>query len=598
MNPAAPHTAQGRSIAVLPFVNMSTDPENEYFSDGITEEIINALTRDKGLKVIARTSSFAFKGKNIDIREIGRQLGVTTILEGSVRKAGRRVRVTAQLINATDGSHFWSKNFDRQLDDIFALQDELSLLIADRIREEYGHFEIEDTPHDAPTRNIEAYEFLLKGSYFFKRKDYDDIQKALGYFEAAIAADPHYAAAHALQAETWLHYGGFGILPTGEAHDRARLAAKKAIGLDPAEARAHKVMAYIHLFYDWDWDAALQAYHTALRHGLANENEFITYYYIFLEKDYERAIRVARQVLETDPLHVITHWQLGLCYYFAGRFADAIAAFDHALELDPGFGEALRWRGVSLAYLGRHEEALAAIQQALELAGGQGPAAFDRLQVLALMGEQEAVVEAISRQTFTDPTDPAALYALLKMPAEAVQWLEKGYRERSVMMVSLKHFWLWDPLREDARFQALYERMKFTPTLPAGPGESASESDSALLTPAEVKRFLQELERHMSQDQPYLDPALSLRQLAGQLSLHPNKLSWLLNEHLGQNFNEYVNTYRLATFKLIALEPANQHLTLLGLAYESGFNSKSVFNDFFKKREGMTPGAWVKAHKV
>ncbi|MCB0637235.1 MAG: tetratricopeptide repeat protein [Lewinella sp.] len=578
---------------------MSTDPENEYFSDGITEEIINALTRDQGLKVIARTSSFAFKGKNIDVREIGRQLGVTNILEGSVCKVGQRVRVTAQLINATDGAHLWSKNFDRQLDDIFALQDELSLLIADRIREEFGHFEIEDAPHAAPTRNIGAYELLLKGSYFFKRKDYDDIRKAMGYFEAAIEADPHYAAAHAFQAETYLHFGGFGILPNGEAHDRARLAAKKAISLDPAEARAHKVMAYIHLFYDWDWDAALRAYQTAIRHGLANENEFITYYYIFIEKDYERAIRVARQVLETDPLHLITHWQLGMCYYFAGRFEEAIAAYDHALELDAGFGEALRWRGVSLGFLGRYEEALVDIQRALDLVGGRGPATFDRLQVLALMGEREAVIEGISQQSFTDPTEPATLYTLLKMPKEAMHWLEKGYQERCVMLVSLKHYWLWDPIRDDVRFQALYARMNFTHPAPAEASEPAISGDSgALLTPAEIKRFLQELDRHMSQDRPYLDPALSLRQLAEELDLHPNKLSWLLNEQVGQNFNEYVNGYRLATFKLIALEPANQHLTLLGLAYESGFNSKSVFNDFFKKREGLTPGAWVKAHKV
>ena len=167
------------------------------------------------------------------------------------------------------------------------------------------------------------------------------------------------------------------------------------------------------------------------------------------------------------------------------------------------------------------------------------------------------------------------------------------------MLVSLKHYWLWDPIRDDARFQALYARMNFTHPAPAAATEPATTGDSgAPLTPAEIKRFLQELDRHMNQDRPYLDPALSLRQLAEELELHPNKLSWLLNEQVGQNFNEYVNGYRLATFKLIALEPANQHLTLLGLAYESGFNSKSVFNDFFKKREGLTPGAWVKAHKV
>ena len=156
-----------KSIAVLPFVNMSANPDNEYFSDGITEEIINALTTIQGLKVIARTSSFAFKGKNVDIRAIGNQLGVNTILEGSVRKVKSRVRITAQLINTKDGTHFWSKNFDRELTDIFALQDEISLLIADKIRENFGHMDIQD--HLVPTKavNIESYELYLKGRYFF-----------------------------------------------------------------------------------------------------------------------------------------------------------------------------------------------------------------------------------------------------------------------------------------------------------------------------------------------------------------------------------------------------------------------------------------------
>lgn len=583
-----------RSIAVLPFVNMSPDAENEYFSDGITEEIINALTRDKGLKVIARTSSFAFKGKNIDIRSIGRQLGVSTILEGSVRKSRNRVRITAQLIDAGDGAHLWSKNFDRELVDIFELQDEISLLIADKIRENFGHFEIPDAPVKAPTRNISAYELLLKGSYFLKRKDYDDIQRALRYFEEAVEADPRYAAAYAFLGETYLHYSGFGLLPAGEAHAKARRAAETAIGLDPQEARAHKVLAYIYLFYDWDWAAALKAYRTALDCGLPPGNEFITYYYTFIDKDHERAIRTARQVLETDPLHIISHWQLGMCYFFAGRFEEAARAYDHALELDADFGEALRWRALALAFLGRFMEAQAAVQDALDLAQGKGPAAFDRLLILALMGHKEAALAGAAGQTFLDPTDPAMLYTLLKMPDEAIRHLEEGYRERSVMMVTLKHYWIWDPLRDDPRFQALYERMRFSLPAPAPPAAPAANSPP--LGPADLQHYRRALEAAMAGERLYLDAGLSLRRLAAHLDLHPNKLSWLLNEHVGQNFNEYVNTYRLTAFKLLARDPANRHLTLLGLAYESGFNSKSVFNTFFKKREGMTPRAWVKRH--
>ena len=188
-----PGLSSNKSIAVLPFVNMSADPENEYFSDGITEEIINALTTVKGLKVIARTSSFAFKNKNIDVRTIGNQLGVSTVLEGSVRKVNNRVRITAQLINANDGTHFWSKNFDRDLKDIFALQDEISLLIADQIRENFGHLEIQEHLIEPPTQNMEAYNLYLKGRYQHLMWDGQGIANAVELYEQCVTIDPTFA---------------------------------------------------------------------------------------------------------------------------------------------------------------------------------------------------------------------------------------------------------------------------------------------------------------------------------------------------------------------------------------------------------------------
>lgn len=201
-----------KSIAVLPFVNMSADQDNEYFSDGVTEEIINALTKVSDLKVIARTSSFAFKGKNVDVRTIGQQLGVSIVLEGSIRKVKNRVRITAQLINTEDGVHLWSKNYDRVLDDIFQLQDEISELIADQIRENFGHFEIPVFTHLPRTHNIDAYDLWLKGSYHLKRKGFDDIKKAMRFFQDAIQLDASYADSYSSLGEAYLHAGGFGIL--------------------------------------------------------------------------------------------------------------------------------------------------------------------------------------------------------------------------------------------------------------------------------------------------------------------------------------------------------------------------------------------------
>ena len=586
------------SIAVLPLENLSSDPENEYFSDGMSEEIINALSRINGLKVTARTSSFAFKGLKEDVRIIGNKLGVASVIEGSVRKAGKRVRITVQLIRTDNGFHIWSENFDRELADIFALQDEISLLVADKIRENFGHMEIGDHLVSAKTANTEAYQKFLQGSFHFKRKDLEDIKKALSYFQEAVQLDPDYAEAHAFIGETYLHYAGFNLISTQEGHSKAREAAEKALEIDEKDARAHKVLAYVHLFYDWDWDGAIASYNRAVVGGLTNENEFITYYYIFIQKDYEQAIRIAKENVVKDPLHVITHWQLGLCYYFAGRFSEALQAFEQSLQQDSNFSEALRWKGVVLGYLGRFEEAHAAIDQALVITRGAGLALLDRLTVKILQQETEVVVEEIEQMQHLDPCDPATLYSLLNMPEKAVAWLEKGLEARSVMMVSLKHFWIWDNIRQDAGFQRIYRKMQFH-TQKALKADRRShqlrEDGAAKLSPEEIMTVTAALEEMLKNEETVVDQELTLRSVAEALALHPNKLSWLLNRHMGKNFNELINQYRLKIFKKKATDPANRHLTLLGLAYESGFNSKSVFNDYFKKSTGLTPKAWMKA---
>ncbi|HPJ63791.1 helix-turn-helix domain-containing protein [Lentimicrobium sp.] len=591
---------QHKSIAVLPFVNLSSDPDNEYFSDGITEEIINALTTVQGLKVIARTSSFTFKNKNIDIRTIGSQLGVSTVLEGSVRKVKNRVRITAQLINTTDGSHFWSKNFDREMEDIFSLQDEISLLISDQIRENFGHFDIPSHPHNYPTRKIDAYDLFLKGSYHLKRKGYDDVKKSISFFRDAINVDPNYAEAFSMLGEAYIHAAGFGMMSTKEAHELARESAENAIALDAENAYAHKVLAFVKLFYDWDWEAAYDAYNKAIAYGLPEQNEFISYYYIFVEEDYERAIQVARKVTETDPLHVISHWQLGLTYYFARRFKEAIAAFSAALDIDPNFSEAIRYRGLVKGYLGKYQEALSDIHRALELSSGQGLANLDLLVVKILMGKKKEVVAVMEKSEYVDSSDPAILYSLLDMPDEAIFWLKKACQERSVMMVSLKNFWVWDNLRDDPRFKEMYDQMNFPPSVenqcktdPVTIGQITT-TNASLLNESEIRYYLQQLEQLVHEEKIYTDSLLSLRQVADRIGLHPNRLSWLLNDQLHKNFNEYINAFRLETFKVKALDPQNKHITILGLAYESGFNSKTSFNSYFKKMEGITPTAWVK----
>jgi adenylate cyclase len=446
-----------KSIAVLPFVNMSNDSEQEYFSDGISEEILNSLANVTGLKVAGRTSSFYFKGKNEDIRTIGNKLDVKMVLEGSVRKAGDQVRITAQLINVEDGFHLFSETYNRDMKDIFAVQEEIANHIVQKLK-----LHVRDVSNnEVRTKNVEAYELVLKGSYFMRRS-YEDTKKSMAYFQKAVELDPEYAEAYAYVGETYLHYAGFNLMATSEAYVKSRTAAQKAIALNEREPRAHKVMAFIHLFYDWDWEASISEYNKAIKYGLSEQNQFITYHDIFLNKDYDRAIRISKQILETDPLHIENHWQVGICYYFAARFEEALLSFNDALELNPNFSDGHHWKGLVLGYLGRFDEAISSLDKSLEITQGEGLANYDKLVVKILMGKKDEALQTIKSLEFIDPMDAARLYTILEMPDEAIDWMEKGYRERSVMMVTLKNFWVWDPIRKDPRFIEIYNRMNFS----------------------------------------------------------------------------------------------------------------------------------------
>lgn len=588
-----------RSIAVLPFLNLSTDPEDEYFSDGITEEIINALNQISGLKVIARTSVFSLKGKDLDAREIGSKLGVNLLLEGSLRKAANKVRISVQLITAENGFRIWTEKYDRELDDIFAVQDEIANCVLERLQ-----LELENNfTSNNYTQNTEAYQLLLKGNYFFKR-DYDGTVKSLEYFKKAVELAPDYGEAYAFMGETLIHHAAFGIISTIDAHEQARSCAYTALGINQYDPRAHKVLAFIHLFYDWNWDAAIEAYQKAVRYGLPNQNDFITYYYIFLENDFEKAVKIAKEGLETDPLHSGSHWQLGISYYFGAQFEEAIEAFNKAIELEPSNSETYHWKSTALGFLKRFDEAQEASQKAIELSEENPWAQFSHLILKVLLGQEKEVLQAIESQEFLDPMDPAILYSLMGMKDEAIAMLEEGYKTKSVMMVTLKHYWMWDAIRDDERFQEIYDRMNFPEnvrkeqviTSKILPISNASKKITAS-PDAETLATLEQLNQLMDEDEIYLNPSLSLRELAQSLQIHPNKLSWLINENLGKNFNEYINDWRLTAFQQKALNPENSNITLLGLAYESGFNSKSVFNEFFKRATGLTPRAWLKSRQ-
>jgi len=333
-------------LAVLPFVNMSADPENEYFSDGITEELLNALTRVDGLQVTSRTSVFAFKGKNTDIRDIAIQLNVDRVLEGSVRKAGSRVRITAQLINAADGYHIWSETYDRNLTDIFEVQDEISGIIANRMRENLSP--VQQTGHlvKAPTKNVEAYTCYLKGLHYVNKLTPQDYKKAINCCEEAISLEPGYAQAYAMSAMAYCHLGASGQLIPSKAFEVVHRYANKALELDDSIAESHIAKAGAYMHYEWKWKDAFDALQKAisLNPGAIEAYEMLGFYYIVMG-EIGLAVKALEDAQRLDPLSPSVTLGLGNMYVFAEQYDDAIQQANKILEIHPKMRAAIELKG-------------------------------------------------------------------------------------------------------------------------------------------------------------------------------------------------------------------------------------------------------------
>ena len=336
------------SIAVLPFINLSGDKDNEYFSDGITEELLNALAKVDGLQVTSRTSSFAFKGKNIDIREIGRQLGVKIVLEGSVRKYGKRVRVTAQLINADDGYHKWSDTFDRDLEDIFAVQDEITSSIVDQLKNSITLKKPAESLVKATTKNIDAYNLYLKGLFNWNKWSPDFIQKGIKYFEKAITICPDFALAYARLSACYVFLGAAGFMSNKIAYSKAKDYAVKSFELDNMLIDAQLSLGMVKYFNDWDWEGAEKCFLKALEIN-PNSAETHQYYSMLLTTlgYHKKALKEAEFAHQLDPLNAPVSYILSFIYFNNNQLELAIEQHKKTLEIDPEFGDTLN----SLAWI-------------------------------------------------------------------------------------------------------------------------------------------------------------------------------------------------------------------------------------------------------
>ena len=582
-----------KSIAILPFVNLSSEPENEYFADGMTEEIIYALSKIDGLKVTARTSSFIFKDKKEDVRSIGNKLGVSTVLEGSIRKSGNRIRITAQLIRTDKGFHIWSESFDRNLSDIFQLQDEISLIIADKIRENFGHLNIQDQLVEASTKNIEAYDLYLKGKFYLKKWNLEDIARGAQYFEECIKQDPQYDLAYFGAGLCFGLLGSWGYMNRAAAFQKAELNFNKGKAIDMESVYAYHCMATQDFWGLWRYQTAYEYLQKALQIN-PNEpdvNECMAEICTAIG-DFGTALSAIDTSLVSDPLSPNHYYTKANCFYLQNNYDLALELIEKSLELEPSFALAIQLKIACFLHLGRFEE----------LSSQTDLTPFDpvcNLLMEVLKGnaiDRRAADKLIEQFHESNPSPLFAwdLYLLTQLDEdEALKLLEKQTTEQFGLVINFKHEPFLTKLRNKIEFKSLVE--KYFPFERIQADESKPKIDSRhVLGDADVNDYEKELHRLMLEEKCYLNNNLNLKELAELLNLHPNKLSWLLNEKLGRNFNEYVNGYRLEAFQKLALDSKNNHLTLLGLAYESGFTSKSVFNDFFKKSTGLTPKSWVK----
>jgi adenylate cyclase len=355
-------------LAVLPFVNMSADPENEYFSDGITEELLNAFTKVDGLQVTSRTSAFAFKGKNTDIREIGIQLNVDRILEGSVRKAGNRVRISAQLINAADGYHIWNENYDRDLTDIFEVQGEISSIIANKLRENLTPKEHEEKLVKIPTQNIEAYTIFLKGLHFHNKITPNDAKKAIECFEKAKTLEPDYAHAYAMAAADYAFLGATGQMQPNEAFEIVHQYSDKALQLDNSLAVGYVAKGSAYLLYDWNWKLAYDSLQKAIKLNPAttDAHQMLSLYYMITGQKKE-AVDIMEKAFRADPLSLIVNKSLADAYLNAGRTDDALKQAELLLDIDPQMRVALELKGWCIGVKGDWKKAAEIFEEVHQL---------------------------------------------------------------------------------------------------------------------------------------------------------------------------------------------------------------------------------------
>jgi len=589
------------SIAVLPFINMSCNKGEEYFSDGITEEIINSLANIEGLHVTARTSSFAFKNLNVDVREIGKQLNVSLLLEGSVRKSDHQVRITAQLIRTADGYHIWSCKWDRELNNIFILQDEIAGIIAGKINSNIKH---EIPVREKKIENTEALDYYLKGTFLQNRWDFSRSREMVSCFEKAIELEPLFIKPYIAlcNALTWM--GATGQTDPVIANNKIDQYLAVAIGLDKNLADIYAIIAGKKYWMEWNIPEALSNVNKALQLRPSFADVILHKGMILatmgnIEESFDHLFQAER----LNPFHTTVNYCIGLIYRLIHEPEKSLEYIERNIRLAPEWCAQYALKLEILCMLKRFDEAWQLIVQN-ENNPRPGLSVTELKAVYhAFKGEKDkALLHAalLLEETNLNPVTMATNYAyliliylLLGDSESALGFLGQCVKYRSAPVLFIMIDSLWDNLRDQPAYLSATGFLRDAAQTNSHVGVVKKYRKTSL--PKDVAGKLKsELEGIMLKARPYLDSRLNLSDLSEMINCSPNQLSQLLNENIGKNFYDYVNEYRLGYFRELTKDPRNNQFTFLSLAYESGFNSKTTFNSFFKKSTGVTPSEYLK----
>ncbi|MGB2867420.1 MAG: tetratricopeptide repeat protein, partial [Bacteroidota bacterium] len=460
-------TSPTNRIAILPLDNYSENKDDEYFADGMTEELISTLSKVGGLRVIARTSVVQYKSRKKTAEEIGQALNVAALLEGSVRKSGNRVRISVQMINTRSEEQLWSETYDRELKDIFDIQREVAENVARELKVQLASGEQQQL-EKRNTENLDAYTLYLQGRFHWNQRSPSDLLESIAYFEKAIAVDPRYSVAYAGLADTYTLLGNFYLMPQQEAYPKAKQAASKALSLDPTLSQAHAALGFALLHYDWDWQGSEQSLQKAVAANPSNAVAQSWYgYALAVQGRFDEATPYADRAQALDPLSPVLRMDAAITFYFARQYGRSIEKLNESLKLEPGFFLAYVPLGGCYAQTSRFDEAARVLRKAKNMSGNHPVPSAALGYVIARSGKREDALKIVrelqnlSKKTLVPSYWIALIYVALGETDQALDWLDKAFEQRDVSMVFLKVDPSLDPLRAHPRFSALLKKMHF-----------------------------------------------------------------------------------------------------------------------------------------